>query len=140
MQFTNSKAPLSQSQIDEIEYEFGFRLPQPARDTYLRSNGGEPAPYIFHSEKIDTIVAEFLPLISELEGTAVQAYARLVVQKGIVPLHFFPFAVDGGGDYFFVNCQTSDGQVYFFRGDTAFDSLLPLNLDFEAFWKTLIPE
>jgi hypothetical protein len=49
--------------------------------------------------------------------------------------------VDGGGDYFFVDCSTAAGSVSFYRGDSSTgEPLLDLELTFEQFWQSLKPE
>jgi len=117
-------------------------LPDPLRRQYLRANGGSPDPYVFENDELDTVVAAFLPLTATGDGdTAVETYADLVASKGIVPRHFFPFAVDGGGDYFFVDTATAEGAVYFYRSDSAEAAgLVPLHLGVDDFWSALKPE
>jgi hypothetical protein len=120
------------------EIILGFNLQVVVRDFYLSINGGSPEPYVFEDQNIDTIVAEFLPLKSERKGTVLVSYKRLVCEKKLVPRHFLPFAVDGGGDYFFVDCSTLDGQVYFYRSDSiSSERLVNLNLAFKQFWSSL---
>jgi hypothetical protein len=63
-------------------------------------------------------VSEFLPLISHSgHDTAVGAYKKLILERDLGPRKLFPFAVDGGGDYFFADCDTPEAMVYFFRSD-----------------------
>jgi hypothetical protein len=141
MEFLNPDRPLTDDMIVRCEDACGLVLPNPVRQIYLRSNGGEPEPYVFQSDDLDTVISQFLPLASETRGTAVQSYRRLVADKALVPANLFPFAVDGGGDYFFVDCKTADGAVYFYRSDTSFDEkLLPLGLNFYQFWRALVTE
>ncbi|TPI23262.1 SMI1/KNR4 family protein [Mesorhizobium sp. B4-1-1] len=141
MRFLNSEHPLTGDMIAQCEKACGLVLPAPARELYARSNGGEPDPYVFQNDELDTVVSEFLPLAAESRGTAVQSYRRLVTEKAVVAARFFPFAIDGGGDYFFVDTQTRDGAVYFYRSDSRFDQgLLPLGLDFTGFWAALVAE
>jgi hypothetical protein len=107
---------------------------------YLASNGGEPDPYVFENDELDTVVSEFLPLRSESRGTAVRSYKLLVLERAVVSPNLFPFAVDGGGDYFFVDTETPDGKVFFFRSDAADPSLVSLGIDINEFWAALKPE
>lgn len=141
MTFTNADHQIDDAQIDRCEAECGIRLPLSLRAAYLASNGGEPEPYVLQTDDIDTVVSEFLPLKSSSRGTAVQSYVRLVRERAIVPPHFFPFAVDGGGDYFFIDADSVDGKVYFYRSDSAgTPSLLPLGLNVDEFWNALRSE
>lgn len=141
MNFTNSDSPITEAQIVECEANSGIRLPASLRSTYLKYNGGEPDPYVFQDDRIDTVVSEFLPLKSMSRGSAVRSYELLVKERAIVPSNFFPFAVDGGGDYFFVDMNTPDGKVFFFLSDsTDVSALHPLGMGLYEFWDALIPE
>lgn len=71
---------------------------------------------------------------------ATETYAHLVRDHRLVPGHFFPFAVDGGGDYFFVDCSTTDGEVHLYRHDTARAPLIPLSIGLNQFWDRLQPQ
>src|ERR1022692_1750740 len=133
MKFTNSEPAIGLQEIANVEASLGFLLPVAVRNLYLTTNGGDPAPYVFQNENIDTVITKFLPLSSKSKGTALTSYKRLVVEKQMAPQQFFPFAVDGGGDYFFVDCSRPDGggdyffvdcsrpdgAVYFLQGDSA---------------------
>jgi hypothetical protein len=141
MEFLNSDYPLSETRIAECEAACGVLLPLSLRECYLAANGGVPNPYVFENTDLDTVVSEFLPLASESRGTAVQCYQRLVLDRKIVPEGMFPFAMDGGGDYFFTDTTSRDGAVYFFRGDSSgTDALIKLNLGISGFWGALKPE
>lgn len=132
---------LSQADIAAAEAVLGMSLPLTVREHYLAWNGGSPAPYVYEGINVDTVVSEFLSLKSEHTETALNIYEHLVLQKKLVPRHFFPFAVDAGGDYFFVDCSTSNGVVHFFRSDSARgERLLNLRLGFKKIWSLLKPE
>lgn len=143
MQFTNLDRNLSEEEIEHVELELGISFPESLRDLFANHNGGEPDPYVFQEQDLHTVVNETLPLISgEGRGTAVRTYQLLVVERRIVKKNFFPFAVDAGGDYFFVNCDASDSPVYFYRSDVGMDQecLIDLGLTLEEFWDCLQPE
>ena|ERR1022692_1149516 len=141
MKFTNSEPAIGLQEIANVEASLGFLLPVAVRNLYLTTNGGDPAPYVFQNENIDTVITKFLPLSSKSKGTALTSYKRLVVEKQMAPQQFFPFAVDGGGDYFFVDCSRPDGAVYFLQGDSASGPrMLNLQTRFEDFWLSLKEE
>lgn len=140
MNFTSRDPPVTAPEIAQGEFDCGIRLPPPLRSMYLASNGGEPDPYVFENDELDTVVSEFLPLKSHVRGTAVEAYKLLVLERAVVAPKFFPFAVDGGGEYFFVDSQTLDGRVFFYRSDAAVPSLVALGVGFDQFWAALKPE
>ena len=141
MKFNNPEPPITEQDIVQAEIVLGINLPAVIRDFYLSANGGSPEPYVFEDQNIDTVVAEFLPLKSQHKGTVLASYKRLVSEKKLVPWHFLPFAVDGGGDYFFADCSTSDAEVYFYRSDSASNKpLVSLDLAFNQFWRSLKDE
>ena len=140
MNFTGSSDAISGLQIAACEEACGVRLPLSLRECYQESNGGQPEPYVFENDHLDTVVSEFLPLSTDGRGGAVKTYLLLVRERKIVPSHFFPFAVDGGGEYFFVDTKSEEGAVYFFRSDSNEPGLLPLNLGVREFWQALKPE
>lgn len=141
MRFSDSHTAITQQDIADIERGFGLKFPLSVRRLYLLTNGGIPEPYLFENESLDTVLTEFLPLRSEIADTAIKCYQDLVLDKELVPSRFFPFAVDGGGDYFFVDTATPEGAVYFYRHDTASsEPLLNLKVGFEQFWSLLKDE
>src|SRR2546422_2942263 len=100
MKFTNPEPSINAQDIAIAETTLGINFPPPVRNLYLTTNGGEPDHYVLKNENIDTVVTEFLPLKSGRKGTALNSYERLILDRKLVPRQFFPFAVDGGGDYF----------------------------------------
>jgi len=66
------------------------------------------------------------------------------LEKALAPKNFFPFAVDGGGDYFFADCDTPAAIVSFFQGDywssDRSKCLLDLSLGIEQFISCLKAE
>jgi cell wall assembly regulator SMI1 len=140
--FKNCESPLSTAEVSAIETALGLQFPKPLRDHYLRWNGGSPEPYVYEDERVDTVVSEALPLKSERgTGTAVQTYRSLVIEKSLTPPTYFPFAVDGAGDYFFVDCSSEGAQVYFYASDNdEGEKLISLKLGLEDFWLHLKEE
>jgi len=143
MKFDNADRPLTSGDIDGVEAELGLVFPDELKSWYFRSNGGSPEPYVYEDDKLDTVVSSFLPIAS-LRGarTAVDTYKQLVLTRRVLSRQFFPFAVDGGGDYFFVDCSDEDGPVYFYRSDPPLDEdpLLSLAVGIGDFWNRLKPE
>lgn len=141
MKFINPDRPVSESEIQRCESRYKIRLPKSLRQIYLQFNGGEPDLYVFKNELLDTVVSEFLPLISEVRGTSIEAYKRLVLGRNIVPDNLFPFAVDGGGDYFFADMETARGGVHFYQSDALNrPPLLALEMSVDEFWSFLKSE
>jgi hypothetical protein len=144
MKFVNHDKLPTEAEVASAEIELGFKFPASLRSFFLENNGADPVPYVFKSETLHTVVNETLPLISNTgRGTALDSYKKLVIEKAIVARNFFPFAVDAGGDYFFVNCDTPDASVHFYRSDTAFpeiDILEQVASSLDEFWKALKTE
>jgi hypothetical protein len=142
MEFTNLDRRLSDEEIANFESDLGILFPASLRDLFANHNGGAPIPYVFQGHFLHAVVNETLPLISgEGRDTAVDTYELLVLQRQIVGKRFFPFAIDPGGDYFFVDCEASDSRVYFYRSDTIDpNKLIDLGLSLKEFWDCLKPE
>lgn len=143
MRFDNPEVPITLDEIILIESKLTLSFPQELKEQYLFSNGGSPDPYVYEDDNLDTVVSSFLPLISSRgKRTAIDTYKNLVQSKKIVPRNYFPFAADGGGDYFFVDCDSNDGIVYFYRSDSADEDgpLLSLGVGAKEFWSRLKPE
>jgi hypothetical protein len=141
MKFTDSDLAITEEEIADIEAGLGLKLPPPVRKLYLVSNGGVPDPYVFEDENISTAITELLPLRSEMSDTAPKVYECLVLDRGLVSRRLFPFAVEGGGDYFFVDTMSAQGAVYLYRHDTADpEPLISLRIGFDKFWASLKEE
>lgn len=142
--FSNLDMLPSKSDVLKIEFELGIRFPSPLRRLFLENNGGEPEPYVYQDANLNTIVNETLPLVSSCcRTTAVDTYKVLISNKKLLSSNFFPFAVDPGGDYFFIDCNTEDAQVFFYKHDSYFDRQNPLvdiKMGLESFWASLKPE
>ena len=141
MKFINPDKQLTEVEVAAVERELGLIFPAPLRSLFLSNNGADPEPYVFNSDTLHTVVNETLPLISDTDrGTATESYFNLVIEKRIVGRSFFPFAVDAGGDYFFVDCGDSEAPVYFFRSDSSADRVEKIANTLGEFWDALEPE
>ncbi|MCZ7606405.1 MAG: SMI1/KNR4 family protein [Planctomycetota bacterium] len=144
MHFENQDVKVGADQLDEVEGRFGVRFPPPLRKLFLHNNGGDPIPYCVERDGLRTVVNETLPIVSgEGRETADDVYTDLVLVKKIVPPNYFPFAIDAGGDYFFVDCDSPTGTVHFFKSDSLLpdnQKLFPLKLGLDEFFNSLVPE
>jgi hypothetical protein len=131
--FAEPGRTLSPVDISEAENALGVHFPASVRDYFLKTNGGRPELYVFENDYVDTVVSECFPL-----ARLVEKHEKLVRDLGLVPHTFVPFAVDGGGDYFFLDTASDDGDVYFYRSEEEPDErVLPLGLGLEGFLATL---
>ncbi len=137
VKFSKCIDPASDKQIDDLERQVGLRFPSSLRRLFREANGGRPNPYIYRDDNNDTDVSECLA-ICEGKGSALWTYELLVLSKRLVPRQFFPFAVDSGGDCFFVDCSTTEGVVYLYVHDTAFEHVRLLSSSLETFWSHLV--
>ena len=135
--YSDCMDPASDQQIDDLEKRVGLRFPSSLRRIFREANGGRPDPYIFRDDNNDTDVSECLA-IREGKGSALWTYELLVLSKRLVPSHFFPFAVDSGGDCFFVDCSSAEACVYLYVHDTAFEHIRLLSGTLEEFWSCLV--
>jgi hypothetical protein len=142
MEFGNPDQSLSESDVANAESEVGLVFPTLLREFFLNHNGAEPEPYVLENDdlRISTVVSRSLPLVSRSgNGTAIETYRRLIEEKKLAPRNYFPFAVDGGGDYFLINCD--NGMVSFLKSDSYPDmQLLDLGVDLAGFWELLQEE
>jgi len=139
MKISNPGKKLTRQAIERTAREFQLTFPESLIDLYLKANGGEPEPYVFQKGNIDTVVTEFLALTSTEFDTSPEVYRDLVLTKKIVPKHLYPFAIDGGGDYFFVNTIDGSEGVFLYLHDTSRKNhLVNLKMTFSEFWLSLV--
>lgn len=138
MHFINAERGLSDEEIRQVEETLDLAFPEGLKRLFKVANGGEPQPYVFYNEALPlhTVVSETLPLVSTGRPTAQDAYQRIVVETGLAPREYFPFAVDAGGDYFLINCDGTHPQVHFLTAE----ALKATGLTIEEFWASLVDE
>src|SRR5688572_6272677 len=139
MKLLNPGKKLTRQAIERVAREFQLTFPDSLISLYLQANGGEPETYVFQKGSIDTVVTEFLALTSTEFDTSPEVYRDLVLAKQIVPKHLYPFAIDGGGDYFFIDTSDAKEGVYLYLHDTSRKNpLVNLKMTFADFWESLI--
>jgi hypothetical protein len=137
VEYSNSMDPATDEQIDDLERRVGLSFPAALRRLFREANGGRPSPYVYRDDNNDTDVSECLA-IREGKGSALWTYELLVLSKRLVPKQFFPFAVDSGGDCFFVDCSPGKGGVWIYVHDTSFEHLRFLCVGLDEFWSHLV--
>lgn len=137
IEFKNPDVPISPSVFDAFELEFELTIPEVVKLFYCANNGGEPSHFIFRTEDHELIVNAVLPFVSNTTPhTAVYCYRSLVLSKKLVSRNFFPFAIDPGGEYFFVDCTSSEGPVVTFNSDMT--EIEKVSDSFLQFWDGLV--
>jgi hypothetical protein len=135
VKFVECDPPASDQEIDDLEKRVGLRFPEGLRRLFREANGGRPEPYNYSDGAHDTDVSECLALRPG-KGSAEWTYDLLVSSKKLVPKHFFPFAVDSGGNTFFVDCSSAEGAVYLYVHELPVEHV-PLNVNIDGFWSRL---
>jgi cell wall assembly regulator SMI1 len=138
IKFTDCEELPTEEQITSFEHELSLQFPRGLREHYLRANGGSPDPYMYEDDNVDTVVSQCFPL-RRGKGSAISYYEILVLKKALVPKTFFPLAVDGSGDIFFVDCSSDKGLMYLWHHEIG-ESLVALNVSIDEFWTRLKPD
>ena len=137
MKFSNRDRGVTLDEVRVVEEELSLSFPDALKRLFLENNGGEPDPYSFEGIYI---VNECLPLRSNRRRTAVESYRLWCLERELVPRRYFPFAVDGGGSTFFVDCESRDAEVHNFHSDAGLgheERLESLKLGLDSFWERL---
>ena len=106
---------------------------------FVRVNGGRPQRCVFEGADTGAVLSHCCEL-TERRGGALWTYDLIVREKRLVPPHFFPFALDVGGDILFADCSTTNGKVFIYVHDTAFEHVRDLGVGIDEFWSRLVPE
>jgi hypothetical protein len=120
--------------VDALERNLGFAVPDAIRKLTTSANGGRPNPNIYRDSLACTDVSECLAL-RDGKGSIWWTYELLVLTKKAVPVHYLPFAVDSGGNTFFVDCRS--GTVHLLLHDPTFRSC-SLSVGLDEFWSRLV--
>ncbi|WP_322047669.1 SMI1/KNR4 family protein [Paraburkholderia sp. J67] len=117
-EFVNCGPAIDRADIEKIERDFGFQLPEPMKAHYLKWNGGMPTLDWFPMEDDwePIWVHEFLPVgTQENDKPTIQSVYAQVAGKAGYPHTFVPFAVDPGGNLFCID--TATGVVHYWLAD-----------------------
>lgn len=137
IEFKNPDIALTPSIFDEVQREFELTIPEVVKDFYLANNGGQPSPFMFRTEDHEIVVNAILPLISKRRSdTVIDCYVSLVLTKKLVPKSLFPFAIDPGGEFFFVDTDSPLGAVFLFNSDIM--EIQKLSDSFVQFWDHVV--
>ena len=111
MKFIETSSPLNSSDIDKIEEELGFKLPESLLSHYLKSNGGIPENQYFYSEDHERFF--YLRLMKPFTYQSVagetytieDSYRMYAVERKALPKHLLPFGTSHGGGLFCINIK-----------------------------------
>jgi len=136
VEFTEVETPASASQIHAFEARVGCRFPPRLMRLFLETNGGRPSHNFYGDGGNAREVFHCLPL-REGRNSVQHIYEILVHRKRLFPAHFVPFAVDPGGDTFFIDCDSPNGLVYLFDHEDVDNYCKPLNVTIDEFFDKL---
>ena len=134
--FTDCRKPATDSEIAEVEARTGLHFPAALRRVFQEFNDGQPSPSWYPDPAAGVEVHQCLA-ISDGGLLAEPIYERLVRQLRLLPAGFFPFAIDPGGDYLFVDCGEASAPVFLWMHESA-GEIHPLGVGLEEFWLKLV--
>jgi len=121
----DSKGPISESTIDNLEQRMSIKLPIRYRDFLGKYNGGYPEPdgFLFKDESDGSSVDRFLE-IGVGEHSNLEKY--LVTYSGRIPKNLFPIAHDPGGNLVVIGLSGDEqNKVYFWDHESEADGYEP---------------
>lgn len=143
VEILESKEPVTEQQLAQLEEQLGRKLPPAYRAFLLKHNGGYPVPDTFDLPEMgadaDGMVDRFLAIH---DGEHSNLYDYLETYAGRLPPNLFPVAHDPGGNVICISVDGEDsGQVYFWDheeeaedGETpTFENVYLIADDFDAF-------
>ena len=141
----DTKPPIGNAEIKEVEARFGFTFPDDLREHYLRANGGRPVPNLFPKDDEYFAVNEFLPIKHGMRGALFEdTYSSLVQNNRLFPKNLIPIAVDAGGDFFCYSLLPGKlGAICFWQSDYYDDesrALVYLADSLEGFLSSLVSD
>lgn len=105
-------------EINEIENRFRITFPNDLKEHYFSSNGGRPAPNIFHKNEDFYIVQEFLSIKHGAPGALLEDVYAIFSENKNLPAEAIPFAIDAGGDFFCYRISDKNfGEIFFFQSE-----------------------
>lgn len=114
-EFETVHPPATEDEIQRLEQEFQFQMPEDMRQFYLRQNGG----CLPHESRIDPEGCRLRHFLSigpaELDHLST-IHELLKWQKidGLIPMEYIPFCEDEATDFYYI-CVSAEryGKVYY---------------------------
>lgn len=131
--FTECEEAATERDIEGLERRLGFPLPEGVRWLVTTANGGRPSPSVFRGAGGTTDVSTCLAL-RDREGSLWWTYELFVLQKRAAPASYLPFALDSGGNVFFVERESD--EVFLLTHDPVF-RLHDVGVTLARFWEHL---
>ena len=151
--FSNAKAPVELSQIENLERYISLKFPESYKNHLLKYNGGQCNPNVFNftenGESTQSNIDWFLA-IYDGEYDNLQDYIKdYKIDEKRLPNHILPIAHDPGGNLICISCGRKDyGYIYFWdhenevdyqvSGDDDYSNLYLIEDDFDKFINGLV--
>ena len=130
----------NESDMRKLVALVGFEIPDVVKVYFMQFGGGVPNPFLLRIQDfVDTEVSYLLSILADSGGPSIGDVYLNFRESERVPQGFLPFAVDGGGDFFFVNCLKSSTPTFFYDSKVN-RRLIDLDRGFEDFWDLLESE
>lgn len=130
---SDCSAPLTKEDIKSFETELNVKIPASMRNFYLKFNGGMPSPYCFQpqDEDLDWVeINAFFPIKEHTDAfETIEAIAKDVWSRNLIPSNLLPFAMDSGGNYYALNLKNK--KIYYYYTDV-WDENASREYNFEA--------
>jgi cell wall assembly regulator SMI1 len=125
-QFSNLEAPITISQIEEIENEVGLNFPENYKNHLLKYNGGQCDPNNFYFDEngiLNQSSLDWFLAIYDGEFDNLKSYIQIYKEdEKRMPYHIIPIAHDPGGNLICLSCGVIDyGYIYFWDHEKEVD-------------------
>ncbi len=145
MIFLETSGLLTKADIEELEKELGFELPEMFKEHYISYNGGYPENDKYKSKDCrTTTINTFSSIKYEGFSRLEEVYKNLIIDELYLPMGIIPFATDDGGNFFCISARKNDyGFIYYCNNDhynieNKEECLTLIEKNFKAFIENLI--
>lgn len=118
-ELSDCSVQLTKEDIKDFEVELNVKIPASMKNYYLKSNGGMPSPYCFQpqDEDLDWVeIKAFFPIKERTDAfETIEAIAKDIWSKNLMPCNLLPFAMDSGGNYYALNLKNK--KIYYYLTD-----------------------
>ncbi|WP_336616968.1 SMI1/KNR4 family protein [Bacteroides acidifaciens] len=118
-ELSDCSVQLTKEDIKDFEVELNVKIPASMKNYYLKFNGGMPSPYCFQpqDEDLDWVeIKAFFPIKKRTDAfEKIEAIAKDIWSKNLMPCNLLPFAMDSGGNYYALNLKNK--KIYYYLTD-----------------------
>lgn len=118
-ELSDCSVQLTKEDIKDFEVALNVKIPASMKKYYLKFNGGMPSPYCFQpqDEDLDWVeIKAFFPIKKRTDAfETIEAIAKDIWSKNLMPCNLLPFAMDSGGNYYALNLKNK--KIYYYLTD-----------------------